>query len=500
MVQGKIGEFVADAAVVSTDRTFDVQRWWHNVVEPEGGYRAEAHRPDGWTNKGWGRDKKGRQVWFLDVTSRADDGAQNFERLKLVLTDIAESQVRGDVEGRELPLVAVPVIGTGWGGFSNARGTVVDQLLRTCLAFVAHNAIDVVIVAVSDASYAALQNRRRAEDRACFPGIDLGLASALGERARQGTLALFIGAGASIPAGAPSWKGLIEELAKEAGLSPEARSGFERLSALDQAELLRAKLPERMGTFIKERVEKLKPAIAHVLLANLDCDSAVTTNYDRLYESAAASMNDRAATVLPAELPPTGSRWLLKLHGDMEDPDSIVLTRSQFVGFTGVSGPAGAVVQALLLTKHLLVVGVSMTDDNVLRLIYEVGAYRDRSRRPREGSGTDESPRQFGTIISLDDDEARRELYKPYFAWEAMPGTGNAESGRQLEIFLDAVATYASDDHSWLLDPRFESLLPVGERPLAERVRELADEIDRASADGNAWSALAQQLGKFGVS
>ena len=77
------------------------------------------------------------------------------------------------------------------------------------------------------------------------------------------------------------------------------------------------------------------------------------------------------------------------------------------------------------------------------------------------------------------------------------PGTGNAESGRQLEIFLDAVAMYASDDHSWLLDPRFVSLLPADERSLAERVRALADEVEQASAEGNAWSALATQLHGF---
>lgn len=47
-----------------------------------------------------------------------------------------------------------------------------------------------------------------------------------------------------------------------------------------------------------------------------------------------------------------GSRWLLKMHGDMETPESAVLTRGQFVDFTGTSGPAGAVLQALLLTRH----------------------------------------------------------------------------------------------------------------------------------------------------
>ena len=39
------------------------------------------------------------------------------------------------------------------------------------------------------------------------------------------------------------------------------------------------------------------------------------------------------------------------------------LTRSQFVGFDAASAPSGAVLQALLLSKHLLVVGTSSPSD-----------------------------------------------------------------------------------------------------------------------------------------
>ena len=36
----------------------------------------------------------------------------------------------------------------------------------------------------------------------------------------------------------------------------------------------------------------------------------------------------------------------------------------------------GALLQSLLMTEHLLVVGVSLNDDNIVRLAYEVQAYR----------------------------------------------------------------------------------------------------------------------------
>ena len=190
------------------------------------------------------------------------------------------------------------------------------------------------------------------------------------------------------------------------------------------------------------------------------------------------------------------------MHGDLQDTKSIVLTRGQFVGFSWTSGPAGAVLQSLLLTKHLLVVGTSMKDYNFLRLIYEVAAYRKRTRESAsadQNPGVGKGPGMFGTILSLDDDAARCELNAPYFNWLLMPGDSMDESARQLEIFLDAVAMYASGDNSWLLDPSFAFLLREPERTLAARASAMAREIRQVRDGGSAWEALADELDRFGA-
>ena len=500
VIRGAIGEVVADVAIVSTDAKFSVRDYWHTVVSPNGQFKAEDHRPAGWDARGWGRDRNGQQLWFLDVT-RASTSGDAFDRLRLILADIAGAGIRSRVEGRPLPLVVLPVIGTKGGGFDRQRGTVIDRLLKTCRDIVAKNDIDIAVVAQDAATFAALQHRRKAELNWHFEGINLDLAARLGRAAREGSLALCIGAGTSIPAGAPSWDGLLETLAREAGLDDDVRAGFKDLGPLDQAELLNAQPDWDLGQQIATKVDKKSPALAHVLLANLHCQAAVTTNYDRLYELATASAGDQAATILPSEIPPPDGRWLLKMHGDVKKPWSIVLTRSQFVGFTSASGPAGAVLQSLLLTKHLLVVGTSMKDDNLLRLIHEVAAYRNRLNEPGPGESSDPphvAGSQFGTILSVDNDPARRELHKPYFAWEQLAGNTLPIRARQLEIFLDAVAMFASGDHSWLLDRRFAHLL-TDQQGLAERVRALAAEIDGVAIDGSAWSALSAELRKFGA-
>jgi len=491
---------VADAALVSSDEAFRVGPSWHRAVSETEAFDPDEHRPEDWASHGWGRSASGAAIWFLDVTARRSEDGDSFDRLRAALSDVADSGLRSRIQGRRLPLVALPVIGTEGGGFEHERGQVVDRLLGLCRSFVREHPIDVAIVATNPASYAALQHQRRVQPDRFFERAELDAAEPIGDFAQRGALALFIGGGTSIPAGAPSWSGLIDALAAKAELDEAVAADLPSLSVLDQAELLHQKLGPNLGAAVAELVVEKKPALSHILLAALCCESAVTTNYDNLYELAVAAGGDGAATVLPTEVPRAGSRWLLKKHGDKARPESIVLTRGQFVDFNAASGPSGAVLQSLLLTRHLLVVGTSMTDDNVLRLIHEVAVYRERNQ-DRAGDSSDEPSDRvpFGTILDVSGNPARRELHREHFHWVSLPGETLEDRARLLEVFLDGVAMYASGDNSWLLDERFAFLLQGEERKLADRVRELTRAIPRSPEPSSAWTALAQRLEEFGA-
>lgn len=496
VVRGKIGHLVADARIVSTDYDFKVEPYWFDVIGVRDKSEAAEHRPADWDQHGWGPSarRKSDGWWFLDVTGRKLDGQDQFARLTALLTRIADDGLKSGVEGRPLPLVVLPVIGTKGGGLSYCRGEVVRRLLDTCGSFVADHAVDIAIVAASPAAYGALQQRRRQTAIAYFPNEDLQAASWLGNRASNGSLALFLGAGTSVPAGAPSWDSLILKLIEKAGFEPALETSFHKLGAIDQAELLHQELPDtQLGESVASIIKPIKqPAIAHLLLAALNCESAVTTNYDKLYETAVKYGNDVVASVLPTDVPVPGRRWILKMHGDVEKPSSVVLTRSQFLDFTSGSGPAGAVLQSLLLTKHVLIVGTSMTDDNLLRLIHEVQAFRDR-HRPK-GAPLDE----FGTILDVGNDLARQRLHERHFDWVGMAGDSLEARARNLEVFLDAVAMYAATDHSWLLDPEFGDLLDVSERALAQQARDLSSQLRDRAVPASPWEALAETLVAFG--
>jgi hypothetical protein len=65
--------------------------------------------------------------------------------------------------------------------------------------------------------------------------------------------------------------------------------------------------------------------------------------------------------------------WLLKMHDDILSLSEIILTSKDCKDYDPSRSKALAgLVQASLLTKHLLVVGFSLTELNYLRIIDEV--------------------------------------------------------------------------------------------------------------------------------
>lgn len=481
VVHGRIEKVVHDVAIVPTASNFHLRDYWWPIL----GEDTNQWRPRGWPGKGYAKACGRDDVWFVNVGARYSAGAEVIvDRAVAALREIADAAPEPS-RNRTKPLVAVPVLGIAGGGLNHERGAVVRRLLTAMTEAAAELDVDVAVVTPDASVYGAAQHLRREKADWPLPAQQLQEASRIGQAARDGQLALFMGAGVSIPAGLPTWTGLLEELAAERGV--DIGGGFERLNALDQAQFLHNQI-EHLGEQVARIVsDATVPALGHALLASLRCAEAVTTNYDRLYEDAVRMQrgSDNVATVLPWEHPRSGKPWVLKLHGDVQMPESIVLTRRQFVSFDAETRPAGALLQSLLMTRHVLFVGASLADDNVVRLAYEVDRFR-RAHGLKSG---------VGTLLDVDDDQVRRELWSEQLTWLSMSGASIEERSRTLEIFLDAVAAHASTDESWLLDERFRGLLRLDEN-LVQAARDL---YRRAAAAGPEWQRLADALLVFGA-
>lgn len=171
--------------------------------------------------------------------------------------------------------------------------------------------------------------------------------------------------------------------------------------------------------------------------------------------------------VMPHQ-PAIGQRcWVLKMHGDVEHPDKIVLTRRHMVMYDAANRPSATLLQSILLTKHLVVTGASMTDPNVVRLTHEVDGYRQAHQ--------DAPHNAYGTALDVGPPSpSQARLWKGQLDWVTLAENEIGGGPRALEILLDLVGMHASRDASWLLDPRFAGLLDADQRGFAEKVQELA--------------------------
>lgn len=492
VVHGRMELIVHDGAIVPTDRSFSVRRYWDALL----GTRGSRLKPHDWRQgRRHGRASDDRPVWFVDVGQSAPehDIAWLVDGVAAALDDAARQlitrraqrapqQAQSTTE-RAVPLLLVPVMGIGGGGFGGRRGDVVVALLDAAEKTVGQHGIDIAFTTPDRAVHAAVQHLRRERARWPLTPKQVVLAMDLADRAREGGLALLLGAGVSIAAGLPTWSQLLETVGRAAGVVLDEKTAHS-LGSLDVADLLRRRLGDReLGRRVAAECTVERHALAHALLVALGCREVVTTNYDRCYEMAAGIDGEASPSVLPWGAPTGGRPWLLKIHGDVEHHESIVLARRHFVRFDAEQRPSASLLQSVMLTRHLLVVGASLADDNVLRLSHEVAAFRESHHV--HGA--------YGTVLDVGGTADRRELWADELGWHVVPGESHAERARELEIFLDVLASLATTDASWLLDERFEGMLPADEQVLASDVRRLAERLPTTGSWGGLTDALVRR-------
>jgi hypothetical protein len=499
VVGADLTRLACDDVLVPTDRSLRIAPGWCPLLPPD----VVTDRTDDGACVGlqWSAEERvlevpddaARRVWLVDTV---DDGGRGLpwilDGARQALDAVARREVPEPAHGRARRLVGLPALGTGWGGAAGERGALLQQLLPVLREAAGAHGFDVALVLRGPSDLAAAQRVRRGEDG----GWDLPehlhrLAERLGEQARKGQLAVFVGAGVSAAAGLPTWEQLLEELAERSGLDDELRAGLSRLPPQDSAALLARELGrEQLEAYVKERFGPGSYALAHALIADLPVQEFVTTNYDPLVELAAADVG-RKITVLPFEEAEPGRPWLLKLHGDAAHPESIVLTREEYLQFGDTRAALAGVLHSLLLTRHVLFVGTSMLDDDLIRIAHQV-----RSALQLQGPVPN---RRTGTVLALREDAARARLWERDVETVAMGSrdTAPAEAARRLEVLLDLIGCLSTPPTGYLLDPAYRGLLNEEERRLAAVLKETAASApeDSTSSAAREVAALLRRLG-----
>ncbi|MDC0708725.1 SIR2 family protein [Stigmatella sp. ncwal1] len=196
---------------------------------------------------------------------------------------------------------------------------------------------------------------------------------------QQSRCVVFVGAGLSAGAGLPTWRRLLLDVIDEvvASLPDGAQYEAELKQLVDQGKLLEVAdyCKEQLGAahhqFLTGRLRgdttPLSPA--HLQVMQLPFSAWVTTNYDKLLERAYSEVKGGFPKTLTHKdtdalglLLFEGGPFILKAHGDIDRPETVVLTSRDYSEIIHANPAFNEVFTSLLLTKALLFVGFSLSD------------------------------------------------------------------------------------------------------------------------------------------
>lgn len=205
-------------------------------------------------------------------------------------------------------------------------------------------------------------------------------------------LVIFVGSGVSNNSGIPTWGDLIKVIADEIGYDKCnscknrqedcPKSECKERYDFSQDEYLR--IPEyyfqkdtsidhrQYYDLIKNTLKNDKPSnpiddeIFEILPHHI-----ITTNYDALLEKS-KNLNSKLYTVVNQDsdlLSKSDERYILKMHGDLETPDTIVLKESDYIDYEQEHTLISTFVRSLLINHTFLFLGYSLNDYNLNLII-----------------------------------------------------------------------------------------------------------------------------------
>ncbi|HSF32445.1 MAG TPA: SIR2 family protein [Candidatus Tectomicrobia bacterium] len=202
---------------------------------------------------------------------------------------------------------------------------------------------------------------------------------------REGRCVLFCGSGLSAWAKLPTWKKLLQDIITQLGEEMPDDSDLDELNRLlnagkllEIADHCRETLGQRYHNILSEQLRGVTGDIPepHKIIIELPFSAVVTTNYDKLLERSFASQSNwpKTPTHLDVDmLGPLlfdGSFFILKAHGDIDRPESMVLTTRDYQEIIHANPAFNAIFSAILLTKAILFIGYSLNDPD-FRLLFD---------------------------------------------------------------------------------------------------------------------------------
>jgi hypothetical protein len=204
----------------------------------------------------------------------------------------------------------------------------------------------------------------------------------------NGSCVLFAGAGISLGTGLPSWRALVKGLIERVG-DIEPRKAITLRDEYDAGHLLRAAQyakdelgPHEYFQFLGNILSLgVAPHVNHDLICSIPFRAVITTNFDKLIETAFTLRHRRMPTTFTGKSLSAlasglyaNSFFLFKLHGDIDQPESIVLTRQDFDQIIYHSPHIKTFLHSMFARNTILYVGYSLNDPDFDLILGELAA------------------------------------------------------------------------------------------------------------------------------
>ncbi len=214
----------------------------------------------------------------------------------------------------------------------------------------------------------------------------------------------FCGAGVSVPAGMPTFEGLVENILKDLAANrsraPLPWKAFDEGKYDEVLDILERHeqggfgfeiLRERVREMLERRPRTLQAHMTLARLADLDKPEGrlVTTNFDPLFERAMEKLrrdeksdHRKPVDIAPALPPPKVQSWhtLIHLHGKLDHSPgnrNLILTTADFGAAYLLDRWASRFVTELFRNFHVIFIGYSIEDPTMRYLVNALAAARE---------------------------------------------------------------------------------------------------------------------------
>ncbi len=227
----------------------------------------------------------------------------------------------------------------------------------------------------------------------------------LREKNENKKLIIFIGSGVSKNVESmPSWKDLIVAMANFSGYSKcndcklkrkgcntkcTIRTEFSPDEYLKIPQYAYNKDPDKYSQIINQCFPPVNvDAPLSQVIFDICPDHIITTNYDNLLESSTNMYRDQYDLIVKDEdlLCAKKSKYIIKMHGDLENPSTIVLKESDYLDYSQNHILIETFVKALLTDHILLFLGYSVSDYNIKLIINWINFLRSQKGEAQSNS------------------------------------------------------------------------------------------------------------------